>query len=161
MTHRASDPARRRNGFTGWHMTAILVAFFAVVIVVNVTMARLAISSFGGTVVDNSYVASQKYNLWLNRAAVQDRLGWQQSVTLDGERHIVLTVEKDGARLDGIAASATLIHPLGRAAPRNLHFEAQSDGTLRSREVVGFGRWRLSLTLRRGSDEARYQEDVQ
>ena len=46
--------------FTGWHMTAILVGFFAIVISVNLFMARAAIGSFGGVVVDNSYVASQR-----------------------------------------------------------------------------------------------------
>ena len=54
--------------FTGWHMTGILVAFFGVVVSVNVFMARAAISTFGGTVVDNSYVASQKFNGWLDKA---------------------------------------------------------------------------------------------
>ena len=57
--------------FTGWHMTTILVAFFAVVITVNIVMARFALSTFGGTVVENSYVASQHYNEWLARAAAQ------------------------------------------------------------------------------------------
>ena len=37
----------------GWHMTTILVAFFAVVITVNIVMARFALSTFGGTVVEN------------------------------------------------------------------------------------------------------------
>ena len=50
--------------FTGWHMTAILVGFFSTVIAVNVYMAHAAISTFGGTVVDNSYVASQEFNGW-------------------------------------------------------------------------------------------------
>jgi nitrogen fixation protein FixH len=44
-----------------------MVAFFGVVIAVNLTMARLAIGSFGGVVVENSYVASQKFNGWLDR----------------------------------------------------------------------------------------------
>ena len=40
-----------RGRFTGRHMAAILVAFFAIVITVNVTMARFAMSTFGGKVV--------------------------------------------------------------------------------------------------------------
>ena len=59
---------RKPGAFTGRHMTAILVAFFAVVIAVNFTMARFAMSTFGGKVVENSYVASQHYNVWLARA---------------------------------------------------------------------------------------------
>ncbi|HMP45265.1 MAG TPA: FixH family protein, partial [Sphingopyxis sp.] len=44
---------RARRSFTGWHMTAILVGFFGVVMAVNFTMARLAMSTFGGKVVEN------------------------------------------------------------------------------------------------------------
>ncbi len=62
--------------FTGRHMAAIMFAFFGVVIAVNVTMATFATRTFGGTVVDNSYVASQKYNGWLAEARRQERLGW-------------------------------------------------------------------------------------
>ena len=37
--------------FNGWHMTAILVAFFGVIVVVNFTMASYATRTFGGTVI--------------------------------------------------------------------------------------------------------------
>lgn len=40
--------------FTGWHMTTILVAFFAVVITVNIVMARFALSTFGGAMSGNT-----------------------------------------------------------------------------------------------------------
>jgi nitrogen fixation protein FixH len=74
--------------FTGWHMTGILVAFFGVVVSVNVFMAQAAISTFGGTVVDNSYVASQKFNGWLDKAEAQKALGWTVSARLNGSRHV-------------------------------------------------------------------------
>ena len=72
-----------RKPFTGRHAAIILVAFFGVVIGVNMVMASFALSTFGGTVVDNSYVASQHYNEWLARAEAQDRLGWEESVAVD------------------------------------------------------------------------------
>ncbi|MEH6702567.1 FixH family protein, partial [Parasphingorhabdus sp.] len=52
----------RVKKFTGYHAAAMIVSFFAVVVVVNLVMAQFALSTFSGTVVDNSYVASQKYN---------------------------------------------------------------------------------------------------
>ena len=54
--------------FTGWHFTAIITAFFGVVIAVNLTMAVFATRTFGGVVVENSYVASQTFD--------RDRLAW-------------------------------------------------------------------------------------
>lgn len=146
--------------FTGRHITAILIAFFAVVITVNVTMARFALSSFGGTVVDNSYVASQRYNDWLARADAQDRLGWERTVGVAPDRHVRLELRKAGVLLTGLRVTATLSHPLGRAPATLMHFTAGADGALRSVEAVPAGRWRLDLSVRRGADEARYREDL-
>src|SRR3546814_4880371 len=76
----AMTDKRERRPFTGRHAAMILIAFFGVVISVNIVMASFALSTFGGTVVDNSYVASQHYNEWLARADAQDRLGWNKNV---------------------------------------------------------------------------------
>lgn len=151
-------PTPRR--FTGRHMTVILVAFFAVVIAVNVTMARFALSTFGGKTVENSYVASQHYNEWLQRARAQDRLGWDAIIALDATRRVLLTICKDGVALDGVRVAATIHHPVGRTAPAALRFERAAGGALRSVEPLAVGRWRLDLTVRRGADEARYRRDV-
>ena len=152
---------RKPKAFTGRHMTAILVAFFAVVIAVNVTMARFAMSTFGGKVVENSYVASQHYNEWLKRADAQDRLGWDARIKLDAKRHVLLAISKDGVPLGGIRASATINHPVGRTAPAALDFEPAAGGVLRSVEPLVLGRWRLDLIVRHGPDEARYRKDMQ
>ena len=65
------------NGqFTGKHMAAVLVCGFAIVIGVNLFMARAAISTFGGLVVENSYVASQNFNGWLEEARQVKSFGW-------------------------------------------------------------------------------------
>jgi len=147
--------------FTGRHMAIILIGFFGVVFVVNFVMARFAVSTFGGTVVDNSYVASQHYNDWLSQAAAQDRLGWTEEVGIDPDRHVRLALRKDGVIVEGVQVSATLDHPLGREASRELRFAPAGDGTWRSLDVVPDGRWRLNLIARRGSDEARYRTDLQ
>ncbi|MEO1102369.1 MAG: FixH family protein, partial [Pseudomonadota bacterium] len=44
--------------FTGWHMLAILVTFFGVVVTVNITMAVLAHTSWTGLLAKNGYRAS-------------------------------------------------------------------------------------------------------
>ena len=67
---------KARKPFGGRQMAAIFVTGFGIVIAVNVAMASLAVESFHGTVVDNSYVASQSYNGWLGKAAASKALGW-------------------------------------------------------------------------------------
>ena len=149
-----------RKHFTGRHATMILVAFFGVVISVNIVMASFALSTFGGTVVDNSYVASQHYNEWLARADAQDRLGWDRSVTVDESRHVRLTVRKDGVLVEGLRIVATLRHPLGQTPARAMRFAPAADGTLRSLDALPAGRWQLDLSVHHGADEARYRIDL-
>lgn len=150
-----------RKVFTGWHMTAILVTFFAVVISVNFTMARLAMSTFGGKVVENSYVASQHYNVWLARAEAQDLLGWTPKISLDADRHVRIEVRKDGRPLNGLRVAASASHPLGRTAPSILRFEGVEDGAWRSVEPLAVGRQRLDIVVGMDPDEARYRIDLQ
>ena len=126
-------------------MTAILLAFFGVVIAVNLTMATFATRTFGGKVVENSYDASQKYNDWLAAARKQDALGWTITPSLDGQRRVTVALDPEGVTLSGFAR-----HPLGREPDVALTFDGY-----RSLEALPPGRWSLHLLARRGKDEAR------
>jgi len=141
--------------FTGRHMLAITVSFFAVVIAVNLVMARFAIETFGGTVVNNSYVASQEFNRWLDEAKAQRALGWKLTAERDGHYAIV---HLDGA--PGAQIRATAIHPLGRRPDKVLHFVRLAGDRYRSIEMLPAGRWRLELEVRRGRHRARFVDEV-
>jgi hypothetical protein len=73
VTQHSRNSQHAPRPFTGRHMAMIMIAFFGVVIAVNVLMARFAVSTFGGVVVENSYVASQHFNRWLDEARVEGR----------------------------------------------------------------------------------------
>lgn len=141
--------------FTGWHMAGILVAFFGVVIVVNLVNARYASSTFGGVVVENSYVASQEFNRWLDQAKEQEALGWEQVTTWRPDGRLVVAVKgvPADAALKGVAR-----HPLGRMPDRNLGFEAIGNDRFLSREVLPEGRWDVRLTLTATGHVWRQQE---
>jgi len=147
--------------FTGWHMLAILVAFFGTVIAVNFVMAWYATRTFGGTVVDNSYVASQEFNRWLAEARAQEKLGWANHVALDAARHVTVSASgADGQPLAGVSASAVARHPLGREADIPMRFVPVGPGQLRSTSALPAGRWLVHLTVRSGADEARLIESL-
>ena len=137
-----SKPAPR--AFTGRHMTAILFAFFGVVIAVNVLMARLATSTFTGVVVENSYVASQNFNRWLDEARAEDRLGWTARARRAADGSVIVTLAGAPA---GAQVSGDAWHPLGRAPDRVLHFAA-AGGVFRSAEPIPAGRWRIRIDVR-------------
>ncbi|MEZ5742398.1 MAG: FixH family protein [Sphingomonadaceae bacterium] len=133
-----------KGEFTGKHMLAVLVGGFGIVFAVNFTMAAYATGSFSGVVVENSYVASQKYNGWLEEARESDKLGW--SVDLDREasgRLAVLTADVP----EGAQVSAELRRPLGKVEHRSLAFAADGSGRFVSGEAVPDGRWIVRLSI--------------
>jgi nitrogen fixation protein FixH len=73
---------RKPREFTGRHMLAIILAFFGVVIAVNLTMATLANTSWTGLVVENTYVASQQFNKKAEEGRAQAALGWTGNLTI-------------------------------------------------------------------------------
>jgi nitrogen fixation protein FixH len=147
--------------FTGWHMTAILVTFFGVVITVNLVMAHYAIGTFGGTVVDNSYVASQNYNRWLAAAEQQSRLGWKATLSLDSSRRLQVKADKAGMPISGLTISGVAAHPLGRVPPISLNFTKASMDTFFAQQPLPKGRWKIALALKSGSDTLNLLEPVQ
>lgn len=140
---------------TGWHALAALVAFFGVVIAVNVTMAIFATRTFGGVVVENSYVASQKYNDWIAAAERQKNLGWTIEPRIDSIRRVTVNFDNAGSDVTGFAR-----HPLGRESDIPLTFKADGPG-FRSNERLPVGRWNVHLLVKRGADEARLIEVLQ
>ena len=135
---------RGRQPFTGRHMFAILAGFFGVVIAVNFTMASYATSTFGGVVVENSYVASQEFNRWLDQAEAQEALGWSAvaSRRADGRIEVAVTGPEGDVRISGNAR-----HPLGRQADRPLTFEPLGGGRFLSAEDLPAERWTLRLQV--------------
>lgn len=147
--------------FTGRHMTAILVAFFSVVIAVNAYMATLAVGSFGGTVVDNSYVASQDFNRWIAKGRAEAALGWRSEVGVTHDRHVVLTLaHASGEPMLAAQMDMTARHPLGRTPDIDLRFHADGAGRYVSDKVLPFGRWQLHMTLRSGAQSQHLLQEV-
>jgi len=146
------------RNFSGKRMAIILVSFFGVVIVVNLVMARLAVSTFGGVVVENSYVASQEFNRWLEEAEAERALGWEAVTAWRPDGRLAIAVDGPGetASLAGIAR-----HPLGRLEDRELSFERAANGTYVSREILPPGRWTLRLRVEYAGQVWRREESLQ
>lgn len=149
-----------RRRFTGRHMLTIMLAFFGVVVAVNFTMATLAARTFGGTVVDNSYVASQRFNTWLAEGKAQERLGWTAMLGLDDARRIEVSVRDAAALLAGAELQAVARHPLGRAPDVALSFRSAGEGAYVSRSALPPGRWVVHLEIRHGGREKRLIESL-
>jgi len=145
--------------FTGWHMAGILVAMFATIIAVNIVMAYFAVSTFGGTVVDNSYVATRNYNRWLADARTQEALGWRVRATLDPDRRVRITASSPDGPIFGVI-NAVASHPLGREPERAIAFRHAEDGRYVAAGTLPAGRWTLKITVTSGKNIARFTEDI-
>lgn len=145
------------KGFTGKHMLMIMVGGFGIVIAVNLVMAREAISTFGGVVVENSYVASQHFNRWLDEAEKEKALGWDIAVERDATGRVRITPLNipEGAVVRGDAR-----HPLGRMPDRLLQFEADRSGHYVSTTPLPAGRWTIRVEVSHDGDRWRREESL-
>jgi nitrogen fixation protein FixH len=141
-------------------MAVVMVAFFGVVIAVNLLMATLASSTFGGTVVDNSYVASQNFNGWLKEARDQAGLQWNEQTRLDSSGRLVSELSTSAGPLRGARVEAHVTHPLGRAPEQVIELVAAGEGQYRSTKPLPGGRWMVRLSVRRDGHEARFVREV-
>jgi len=140
---------RRSRQFTGRHMVAVMVIGFGIVAAVNFFMASLAVGGFHGVVVENSYVASQKFNTWLAEAEEARALGWDVRPGRSDDGHVVIDTADipAGARIE-----AELRRPLGEHEFESLVFNAGPGGRYRSSEPVAEGRWTMRLRITAGDD---------
>jgi nitrogen fixation protein FixH len=143
------------KAFTGKRMAAVLVGGFGVVIAVNLLMASLAVGSFHGTVVDNSYVASQKYNGWLRQAAASEALGWKAQARRRADGRVVITTR---GVPEGAAIAATAERPLGPREETDLSFTTLGEGVWVSDQPLAAGRWQVRIAIR-AADKAWAGED--
>lgn len=157
MPNRNSASPSALHPFTGRHMAAILVTGFGIVIAVNFTMASLASSTFGGIVVENSYVASQDFNRWLDEARAEGALGWKLAASRRGDGKIVarLTSVPANSRVEAVAR-----HPLGRLSDMKMTFTRDPGGDWVSREALPEGRWTLRFTVEAQGRTWRSEEAI-
>lgn len=143
--------------FTGRHMALVCCAFFGTIIAVNVTMARYASATFGGIVVENSYVASQQFNTWLEQAEAQRALGWEAVTTWRPDNRLVVALSGVPA---GARVTATARHPLGRLPDRSFTFAENANGRFLSSGELPDGRWLLRLEVRADGKTWRREEEL-
>ena len=143
--------------FTGRHMTMILVGFFGVVIVVNLLMARFATATFGGIVVENTYVASQEFNGWLDDAREQRALGWDAVTTWRPDNRLAVQLAGVPA---GAKVTARAHHPLGRLPDREIAFAANGENRFLSTSALPAGRWLLRVEVTAANQVWRHQEEL-
>ncbi len=138
--------------FTGRHMLIIMVAFFGVIIAVNVTMAVLAGRSWTGLVVKNSYVASQHFNEQLEEAKRQRARGWRSEVRYEDGALAFKLRDRNGKPVALANVSAVIGRPASEQHDRVIGLETIGAGDYRGSTVLGPGHWQVRITGGAGED---------
>lgn len=135
---------------TGHHVLIILLAFFGIIIAVNVTMAKLAISTLPGTEVDSPYAASLAYEKEIAAAHDQDARKWRVDAHIERARGgTVLQVEardKAGRPLTGLSFKGRFERPTDKRADLAVALDEVGIGIYRGRlDGIAPGQWDLVL----------------
>lgn len=142
----------RPNEFTGRHLLAIMVAFFGVIIAVNVTMAVYARKSWTGLVVQNSYVASQEFNEKAIEEKAQAALGYTAALAIDREAISYAILDRQGRKVPIASASATFHRPVTTREDTHVVFAIDPTGAAIGTEDLTDGVWIMQLTADIGAE---------
>jgi len=126
---------------TGRKVFLMFAAFFGVIIGVNLFMAYMAVGTFPGMDVKNSYVASQAFD---DDRAAQTALGWNVSVSYRAGELQVAVLNDAGQPADVAKLEALVGRPTHVRDDQTPDFQ-QRQGVFKASVTLGSGLWNLRL----------------
>ena len=138
----------------GWWFPYIFVAGFVLVLLVNLTMAYFATSTFSGLSNDHAYEAGLAYNQTLAAARAQEEMGWAVNSTVDPEAnhgaHITLTYrDRDGKPVEDLTVKASLVRPTAKGHDREVTLARVAPGTYATQQEMPLaGIWDMTVNAR-------------
>ena len=136
---------------TGGKVLFMLVAFFGVVIAVNLVMMRFAIQTLPGTEVDSAYSASLAYEKQIEAARDQSARNWNVDAHVErsGQGGATLQVEardNNGRPMSGLKFEGRFERPTDRRADLPVILAEVGIGVYRgSAAAIASGQWDLVI----------------
>jgi nitrogen fixation protein FixH len=149
-----SETQAQPHQITGLMVLGFMIAFFAIIVGVNVFMAHAAISTFGGVETASSYHAGQMFERDVAMAKAQDAQHWQVDARItraaDGTTLVDISAhDRAGAPVSGIAASAQFARPTDRRLDRAIEVRQTGPGHFVGNTDLAAGQWDLVIELSR------------
>jgi nitrogen fixation protein FixH len=147
---------RKPFRLTGWHVLAITVGFFGLVIGVNAVFIVSAVKTFPGEVSKTPYEDGLAYDRTIDARERQAALGWTAEVEADRGPGVVLARFTDarGAPIEGLSLTGELQRPATTQGAHALAFRSVGHGVYEARAAAPGGGWDLTLTARDGKGRA-------
>lgn len=153
MIQNATLPRTRpRSHWYPW----IFIAFFSVVISVNIFMVTMAVSSWSGLATRDHYRKGVAYNQVLEAAEEQAARGWKANISAESGLSVRLT-DSAGRPLENAAMVAEIRRPGRRDLDQDIALMPQADGVYRAAmDWAVPGNWDVRIVARLG--QTRYVE---
>lgn len=138
-------------------MLFAMLAFFGVIIIVNLTMATFATRSWTGLVVKNSYVASQDFNRELEQAKLQAARGWTGDITYHNRAVVLSLMDKAGQPVVLDTSIVQIGRPAFEQEDHRVVMVHQGNGIYHAEGKLLPGIWQVSV--RGASSQGDYRLD--
>jgi nitrogen fixation protein FixH len=146
-----SGPSISPKPLTGRKVFLMLLAFFSIVIGVNMTMMKLAMLTLSGTEVDSAYSASLAYEKEIAAAHDQNARNWKidAHIVRSADGGATLQVEardNSGKPMSGLKFQGRFERPTDRRADQPIALAETGIGIYRgSAAVIAPGQWDLVI----------------
>jgi nitrogen fixation protein FixH len=141
----------------GWHVLAAFVAFFAIIIGLDVGFAVVAYRSFPGQSAANPYEAGLQFNRTLAQRRAEAALGWRAEASQDASGVEFRFLDAQGAAVPGLAVTGRATRPATESGARALAFTQTAPGVFRAARP-GYGAWDIAVTAQ-GMGDARFEAE--
>ncbi|WP_181905330.1 FixH family protein [Aestuariispira insulae] len=142
------------------------VAFFLVVLIANIIMIYIALSSWTGLETKNHYVKGLQYNEALHAQAKQDALGWTSQASLEvisglSGKLIVQMGQADGEPLTHASVLVKIIRPTHHGFDQDLKLVETTPGQYEGQVTLPLsGNWDLKQIVVRGEDSFQKMDRI-
>lgn len=145
MTQLTAPP---RFTIKGWHVLVGFIAFFGIVIAVDVTFAMAAYKTFSGETIHDPYEAGILYNNTLAQRRREAALGWKATIEEERDLVVVRVADRTGKTIEGLTITGVLVRPATVKGQRALKFAPDGTGGYRADTSSLDGAWDLHVVAR-------------
>lgn len=137
-------------GFTikGWHVLIGFMAFFGIVIAVDISFAVAAYKTFSGEAIHDPYEAGILYNNTLAQRRREAQLGWKATIEEEPGVVMVQVADRSGKAIEGLTVTGLLVRPATVQGQRPLRFAPDGKGGYRADTSTLDGAWDLHVIAR-------------
>ncbi len=151
---------RAKKELTGRHVLYMLLAFFGVMLAVNIYFTVAAVKSFRGEDVPRSYRQGLEYNQTLAARAVQNDMDWSVRANQIDDRIVLLFQDNDGQAITQLSVEAKLRHPVDTARDLPVKFSPNAEGRYEATNIPLGGKWLLVGTASNSAQKFKFEYEL-